>query len=173
MGIFDIEVMSFVRPKVTANFALIAGSSRHGKALLASVGWNWVTAIYLKGLINIISIYLPGSLHILVTWFFVFWLSRTTKIIFYVCLLTHFARQDRQNGNFKNKQNHTTTVTKIWKNKVTKMKWAKQLFLPFEYLFKLCKVFLWRALFEYQNIYMFAINWVWFQDFHASFGGIQ
>ena len=38
MGIFDIEVMSFVRPKVTANFALIAGSSRHGKALLASVG---------------------------------------------------------------------------------------------------------------------------------------
>jgi hypothetical protein len=38
MGILDIEVMSFVRPKLTANFALIAGSSRHGKALLASVG---------------------------------------------------------------------------------------------------------------------------------------
>ena len=108
MGIFDIEVMSFVRPKVTANFALIAGSSRHGKALLASVGWNWVTAIYLKGLINIISIYLPGSLHILVTWFFVFWLSRTTKIIFYVCLLTHFMRQDRQNVNLRNKQSHAT-----------------------------------------------------------------
>ena len=60
---------------------------------------------------------MPGSLHILVTSFFVFWLSRTTKIIFYVCLLTHFARQDRQDGNFKNKQNHTTKVTKIRKKR--------------------------------------------------------
>ena len=41
---------------------------------------------------------------------------RTTKIIFYVCLLTHFARQDRQNGNLKNQQNHATELTKI-KNK--------------------------------------------------------
>ena len=60
---------------------------------------------------------LPGSLHILVTSFFVFWLSRTTKIIFYVCLLTHFARQDRQNRNLKNKQNHTTKVTKKQKKR--------------------------------------------------------
>ena len=49
-----------------------------------------------------------GSLHILVTSFLVSWLSRTTKIIFYVCLLTHFARQDRQNGNLRNKQNQAT-----------------------------------------------------------------
>ena len=60
---------------------------------------------------------MPGSLHILVTSFFVFWLSRMTKIIFYVCLLTHFARQDRQDENFKNKQNHTTKVTKIRKKR--------------------------------------------------------
>ena len=59
---------------------------------------------------------MPHSLHILVTSFFVFWLFRMTKIIFYVCLLTHFARQDRQNGNLKNKQNHATKLTKI-KNK--------------------------------------------------------
>ena len=64
---------------------------------------------------------MPGSLHILVTSFFVFWLSWMTKIIFYVCLLTHFASQDRQNGNLKNKQNHETKVTKIQKNEVTKM----------------------------------------------------
>ena len=67
-----------------------------------------------------------GSLHSLVTLFFVFWLSRTTKIIFYVCLLTHFARQDRQNRNLKNKQNHATKVTKIQKNEVTKITWAKR-----------------------------------------------
>ena len=60
---------------------------------------------------------MPGSLLILVTLFFVFWLSRMTKIIFYVCLLTHFARQDRQNGNLKNKQNHATKVTKLRKKK--------------------------------------------------------
>ena len=58
---------------------------------------------------------MPGSLHILVNSFFVFWLFRTTKIIFYVCLLTHFARQDRQIGNFKDKQNCATKVTKIQK----------------------------------------------------------
>ena len=58
---------------------------------------------------------MSGSLHILVTLFFIFWLSRTTKIIFSVCLLTHFARQDRQNRNLKNKQNHATKVTKTHK----------------------------------------------------------
>ena len=52
---------------------------------------------------------MPGSLHILVTSFFIFWLFRKTKIIFYVCLLTHFARQDRQDRNFKNIQNHATS----------------------------------------------------------------
>jgi hypothetical protein len=56
----------------------------------------------------------------LVTSFFVFCLSRTTKIIFYVYLLTHFARQDRQNENLKNKHNHAIKVTQIQKNKVTK-----------------------------------------------------
>ena len=60
---------------------------------------------------------MPGSLHILVTLVFLFWLFRTTKIIFYVCLLTHFARQDKQNGNLKNKQNHAIKVTKIQKKR--------------------------------------------------------
>ena len=63
---------------------------------------------------------MPITLHILVTSLLVFWLSRTTKIIFYVCLLTHDARQDRQNGNLKNKQNHATNVTKRRKNEVYK-----------------------------------------------------
>ena len=39
-------------------------------------------------IISEIVFLVPGSLHILVISFFVFWLSRTTKIIFYVCLLT-------------------------------------------------------------------------------------
>ena len=47
VGMFDIEDMSFVRPKWILNLAFKAGSSKHGKALLASVGWNWVTAMYL------------------------------------------------------------------------------------------------------------------------------
>ena len=63
-------------------------------------------------------------------WFSVFWLPRTTKIIFFICSDTHFARQDRKNGNLKNKQNHATKVTKIQKRKkkndVTKMKQNKQ-----------------------------------------------
>ena len=63
---------------------------------------------------------MPGSLNILVTSFFVFWLSRTTKIIFYVCLLKYFARQDRQNRNFKNKQNYATKVTRWQKTKLQK-----------------------------------------------------
>ena len=58
---------------------------------------------------------MPGSLHILVISFFVFLLLRTTKIIIYVRLPTHFARQERQNRNLKNNQNHTTKVTKIRK----------------------------------------------------------
>ena len=36
-------------------------------------------------------------------------------------LLTHCARQDRENGNLNDKQNHATKVTKIRKNKVNKM----------------------------------------------------
>ena len=48
MGMLAIEDISFLLPKLTAYFALIAGSSKQGKALLASVGWNCVTAIYLK-----------------------------------------------------------------------------------------------------------------------------
>jgi hypothetical protein len=48
IGIFEIELMSFLLPKCTSNFALIAGSSKQGKALLASVGWNCVTAINLQ-----------------------------------------------------------------------------------------------------------------------------
>ena len=38
------------------------------------------------------------------------------------------ARQDRQNGNLKNKQIHATKVTKIWKNEVTRMTWAKHFY---------------------------------------------
>ena len=75
---------------------------------------------------SFMNLSMPGSSNILVTSFFVFWLCKTTKIIFYFCLLTHFARQDRQNGNLKNKQNHVTKVTKIRKNEVTKMTWDKQ-----------------------------------------------
>ena len=58
---------------------------------------------------------MPGSLHIFVASFFVFWLCRMTKTVFYVCLLTHFARQDGQNRNSKNKQNHENKATKIQK----------------------------------------------------------
>ena len=64
---------------------------------------------------------MPGSLHILVISFLVFWLSRTTKIIFNVCLLTHFARQDRQNETLKNKQNQATKVTKNQKGSYQNM----------------------------------------------------
>ena len=67
----------------------------------------------LSGIDNKTITFLPGSLYILVASFFVFWLSWTTKIIFHVCLLTPFTRQDRQNGNLKNNQNHETKVTKI------------------------------------------------------------
>ena len=47
---------------------------------------------------------MPGSLHILVTSFL------------YVCLLTHFARQDEQNGNLKDKQN---TKKRSYENDMT------------------------------------------------------
>ena len=60
---------------------------------------------------------MPGSLHILVTSFFVFWLFRTTKIIFYICLLTHFARSRQAKRKFKYRQNHATKMTKIQKKK--------------------------------------------------------
>ena len=47
IGILEMEDISLVRPRETLNLAFNAGSSKHGKALLASVGWNWVTAMYL------------------------------------------------------------------------------------------------------------------------------
>ena len=62
MGILDIDVMSLVLPNFTEKFALIAGSSKQGKALLASVGWNWVTAMYLERKI-IIFIFLFSKLQ--------------------------------------------------------------------------------------------------------------
>ena len=49
IGMFDSDDMSFNLPRLTSNLALRAGSSMHGKALRASVGWNWVMAKYLKG----------------------------------------------------------------------------------------------------------------------------
>ena len=58
MGILDIDVMSLVLPNFTEKFALIAGSSKQGKALLASVGWNWVTAMYLERKIIIFIFFL-------------------------------------------------------------------------------------------------------------------
>ena len=39
-GIFDNEVIFFGLPMDNLNFAFIAGSSKQGKARLASVGWN-------------------------------------------------------------------------------------------------------------------------------------
>jgi len=48
IGMFEIDDISLVLPKLTSNFALNAGSSKHGKALRASVGSNCVTATYLK-----------------------------------------------------------------------------------------------------------------------------
>ncbi len=44
----DNAVMSLGWVIVTINTAFMAGSSKHGKALLASVGWNWVTANHLQ-----------------------------------------------------------------------------------------------------------------------------
>ena len=47
IGMLEMEVISFFLPRLTLNLALMAGSSKQGKARLASVGWNWVTAMYL------------------------------------------------------------------------------------------------------------------------------
>ena len=47
-GMLDIDVIFVNRPRLTVYLAFNAGSSRQGNALLASVGWNWVTAMYLK-----------------------------------------------------------------------------------------------------------------------------
>jgi hypothetical protein len=44
----DTEVMLLGRPMLILNFAFKAGSSKHGNALRASVGWNCVVAIHLE-----------------------------------------------------------------------------------------------------------------------------
>ena len=43
-GMLDTEDMCVSLARWTSNVALRAGSSKHGKAFLASVGWNCVTA---------------------------------------------------------------------------------------------------------------------------------
>ena len=48
MGMLDAELMLTDRPRVMANVALRAGSSRQGNAWRASVGWNCVTASHLS-----------------------------------------------------------------------------------------------------------------------------
>jgi hypothetical protein len=45
---FEMEDISLSRPRLTSNLAFKAGSSMHGKARRASVGWNWVIAMNLK-----------------------------------------------------------------------------------------------------------------------------
>ena len=52
IGMLEMEVISFCLPKLTLNLALMAGSSKQGKARLASVGWNCVTAMYLEKHLN-------------------------------------------------------------------------------------------------------------------------
>ena len=47
-GMLDKAVMSRWRPKVTVNVDFMLGSSKQGKALLASVGSIWDTAMYLS-----------------------------------------------------------------------------------------------------------------------------
>ena len=47
-GMLEMEVMLLVLPRLTSNLALRAGSSKHGKDLLASVGSNWDTAMLLE-----------------------------------------------------------------------------------------------------------------------------
>ena len=48
IGMLEMEVISFCLPRLTLNLALMAGSSKQGKARLASVGWTCVTAMYLE-----------------------------------------------------------------------------------------------------------------------------
>jgi len=47
-GMFDIEVMFEGWAMLILNLAFRAGSSKHGNALRASVGWNCVVAIHLE-----------------------------------------------------------------------------------------------------------------------------
>jgi hypothetical protein len=47
-GMFDIEVIFEGRAMLILNLAFRAGSSKHGNALRASVGWNCVVAIHLQ-----------------------------------------------------------------------------------------------------------------------------
>lgn len=48
LGIFDMVDRCFGRAIFNANFAFRAGSSKHGKALRASVAWNCVEANHLR-----------------------------------------------------------------------------------------------------------------------------
>ena len=57
IGMLEMEVISFCLPRLTLNLALMAGSSKQGKARLASVGWNCVTAMYLEWKIILINLY--------------------------------------------------------------------------------------------------------------------
>lgn len=45
---FDNELILSGLAMLMVNLALRAGSSQQGNALLASIAWNWVTAIHLK-----------------------------------------------------------------------------------------------------------------------------
>lgn len=48
MGMLDSDVMLSGLTNIILNFDFIAGSSKHGNAFLASVGWNCVIARELK-----------------------------------------------------------------------------------------------------------------------------
>ena len=115
--------------------------------------------------IFVYNCFMPSSLHILVTSFFVFWLY-STKIVFYVCLLTFFARQDWQNGNLKNEQNHATKVTKIQKkNKLRKWHEPKIRFIFSKINFwKKKYLILWAPLVllvEHRHLLRVAVNKNW------------
>ena len=47
-GMFDSAIWRFSRVMTMENFAFMLGSSKQGKAFLASVGSNWVVARYLE-----------------------------------------------------------------------------------------------------------------------------
>jgi hypothetical protein len=65
----DIEVMFLGRAMLILNLALRAGSSKHGNALRASVGWNCVVAIHLERMWNIIELqYINGIILILLVY---------------------------------------------------------------------------------------------------------
>lgn len=46
-GMFEMEVMFLGLAMLILKVAFSAGSSKHGNARRASVGWNWVVAIHL------------------------------------------------------------------------------------------------------------------------------